>query len=327
MILMSKDEMTYGLPRIIQPKEICEGCLMSKQTRKPFPSQANFNAKSVLELIHGDICGPFTPPTPVGNKYFFLLVDDCSRYMWAYMLKSKDEAFEAFKRFKKLVENDSESKLKVFRTDRGGEFCSNNFKDYCEETGIRRHYTTPYSPQQNGVVERRNRTVVAMARSFLKRMKMPSNFWGEAVRHSVYILNMLPTRALTGRTPYEAWNGKKPSLHHVKVFGCLAHVKVQGVHTRKLDDRSRVVIYLGSERGTKAYLLYNPKDGSLLVSRDVVFEQTKGWSWDSLNVDIPSTFTLTGMTTTDLEAVEMEENSETTPMQRSRTTESETTPM
>ena len=82
---MSKEEMEHGLPKLVQRKKICEGCLMSKQTRKSFPTQENFNAKKVLEHIHGDLCGPITPPTPAGNKYFFLLVDDFSHKMWAYM--------------------------------------------------------------------------------------------------------------------------------------------------------------------------------------------------------------------------------------------------
>lgn len=147
MTMMSREEMVCGIPKLMQPKGICEGCLMSKQVRKPFPSQTNFTAKGVLELIHGDICGPITPRTR--NKYYFLLVDDFSRKMWVYMLKSKGEAFDAFKKFKLLVENETEQKIKIFRTDRGGEFCSTNFNKFCEDSGILRHYTTPYTPARN----------------------------------------------------------------------------------------------------------------------------------------------------------------------------------
>lgn len=104
-------------------------------------------------------------------------------------------------------------------------------------------------------------------------------FWGEAVRHSVYILNKLPTRVLKGETPYEAWNGFKPKIDHVKVFGCLTHMKIAKVHTGKLDDRSKEVVYLGKEPGTKAYRLYDPFTGRLHVSKDVVFEELKSWNW------------------------------------------------
>lgn len=187
--------MAYGLPIFVKPKVVYKGCMMAKQERKPFPSQACFTAKNVLELIHGDLCGPITPTTLAGNIYFLLLVDDHSRVMWVYIVKAKDEALDAFKKFRAVAEKGSINKIQVLRTDKGGEFCSRNFMSYCEETGILRNYTTPYSPQQNGVVECRNRTVVAMARSLLKEMGLPLG-WREADRHVVYMLNRLPTRSL-----------------------------------------------------------------------------------------------------------------------------------
>ena len=170
--------MAHGLPLINQTKETCSGCLMSKQTRKSFPSQTSFIAKTALELIHVDLCGPISPPTPAGNRYFMLLVDDHTRMMWVYMLKNKAEALIHFKKFKLLIENGKEHGIQVLRTDRGGEFCSNEFRTFCEDNGILRHYTPPYTPQQNGVVERRNRTVVALARSLLKKKKVPMKYWG-----------------------------------------------------------------------------------------------------------------------------------------------------
>lgn len=133
---------------------MCTNCLVSKQARKHVPSRANFSAKKKLELVHGDLCGPITPETMSGNKYVLLLVDDFSRVMWVYFLKAKSEAFAAFKKFRALVEDGPDQRVKTFRTDRGGEFMSTEFNNYCEEMGITRHYTTPYTPQQNGMVER-----------------------------------------------------------------------------------------------------------------------------------------------------------------------------
>lgn len=242
-------------------------------------------SKKVLELVHGDIYGPISPPTPSERRYFLLLVDDFSRVMWVYFLTTKDEAFDEFKKFKALVENGSEKRIKALRTDRGGEFCSSQFTSFCEEAGILRHCTAPYTPQQNGVVERRNRTVVAMARSFLKEKQVPSEFWGEAVRHSVYILNRLPTRALTNCTPYEAWLGLKPDVSHIKIFGCCAFMKVPSVYTKKLDDRSKYVVHFGREPGTKAYRLYDPVEKKVHVSRDVTFVESKSWAWNDEIVD------------------------------------------
>lgn len=175
MQLMARNKMVHDFPAIQLPKDLCSSYLLTKQQRKPF-FHSNFVAKSVLELIHGDLCGPISPTTPAGTKYFMLLVDDFSRMMWVYMLKTKDEALSCFKRFKLLVENGTKQTIQVFRTDHGGEFCSKEFENFCIDSGILRHYTAPYTPQQNGVVERRNRTVTAMARSLLKERAVPAQF-------------------------------------------------------------------------------------------------------------------------------------------------------
>lgn len=200
--------------------KVCDGCLIGKQRRNPFPKQSTYRTGSCLELVHADLCGPISPPTPAGNRYFILFVDDKSRFMWAALLKSKDQAFVAFRKFKIFAEVDSGQKLKMLRTDRGGEFTSKEFNSFCEEQGIRRQLTAPYSPQQNGVVERRNQTVVAMARCLLKSQSVPGRFWGEAVATSIYLLNRAPTKSVAGMTPYESWHGHKPSVEHLRTFGC-----------------------------------------------------------------------------------------------------------
>ncbi|KAL8148078.1 hypothetical protein AgCh_005425 [Apium graveolens] len=147
LALMYNRNMVTGLPKINQSKEVCKGCLISKQTRMSFPNKVTYGSTKVLQLVHGDLCGPIEPITSGGNKYFFLLVDDFSRAIWVYMLKGKDEAFSAFKIFRAKVEDGAEKKIKVFRTDRGGEFNSNDFKTYCDDNGIERHFTAPYTPQ------------------------------------------------------------------------------------------------------------------------------------------------------------------------------------
>ena len=177
---LGKQQMVSGLPMIDHVDQLCTGCLVGKQRRGAFPREAKFRASKVLELVHGDLCGPITPATPSGKKYFLLIVDDYSRYMWLVLLRSKDEALEAFRKVKIAAEVESEEKLKALRTDRGGEFTSNEFKAYCEKHGIKRYLMAPYTPQQNRVVERRNQTIVAMARSMLKSKRLPGRFWGEA---------------------------------------------------------------------------------------------------------------------------------------------------
>lgn len=125
-----------------------------------------------------------------------------------------------------------------------------------------------------------------MARSFLKEKQVPSYFWGEAVRHSVYVLNRLPTRALSNCTPYEAWSGQRPDVSHIRIFGCCAFMKVLSVHTKKLDDLSKYVVYLGWEPGTKANRLYDLVEKRVHVSRDVTFVESKAWAWNEGNAVI-----------------------------------------
>lgn len=119
--LMLKKGIVTGMPKFNQPKGVCSGCLMAKQTRKSSPIRAIFITKKKLELIHGDICRPISPTTQAGNRYLFLLADDFTRFMWVYMLNSNDEAFGVFKKFRALVENGHNERIKIFRTDRGGE--------------------------------------------------------------------------------------------------------------------------------------------------------------------------------------------------------------
>ncbi|KAI3669699.1 hypothetical protein L6452_41042 [Arctium lappa] len=284
---MTQKKLVEGIPNISHKNQVCNACLLGKHSRAPFPNQTNTKSIEPLNLVFGDLCGPISPATESGKKYMFLLVDDCTRYMWVYFLNSKDEAFETFKEFKLKVENEVGKKLKTFRTDRGGEFTSREFTRYCKENGILRQLTTPYSPQQNGIVERRNRSVMCTTRSMLKAMNMPQIFWAEAIRHTVYVLNRVPTKALRDSTPYEALKGRKPNMRHLRVFGCKAYAKVTKPHLKKLDDRSKELVYLGTEPRSKAYRLFDPVTKVMNVSRDVKFKEDEGCDWKGYldNVD------------------------------------------
>lgn len=272
---MTRKGLVEGIPRINHAGQICDACLLGKHIRTPFPHQAKFRSKNPLDLVYGDLCGPISPTTHSGKKLIFLLVDDCTRFMWAYFLTSKDQAFSTFKEFRHKIEMELKLKLKMLRTDRGGEFTSNEFTKYCKENGIARQLTTPYSPQQNEVVERRNRTVLSTTRSMMKAMKLPLTFWVEALRHAIYILNRVPTKALKDKTPYEALYHTKPNPEYLRIFRCTTYAKITIPHLKKLDDRSIPMIYLGVEEGSKACRLYDPIGKKKHVSRDVKFMETK----------------------------------------------------
>jgi hypothetical protein len=177
----------------------------------------------------------------------------------------------------------------VLRTDNGDEFMTAEFMSYCADEGVQRHYSAPYSSWQNGVVERRNQMVVGMARALLKQRGMPAVFWRETVVNVVYIHNRSPTKALNGRTSYEAWHGRKPVVSHLRVFGCLAFGKELG-HISKLDDRSTPGVFIGYAEGSKAYRILDPGTQRVRMTRDVVFDEGRGWTWDKA-VDDGSTLT------------------------------------
>jgi hypothetical protein len=194
--------------------------------------------------------------------------------MWLTLLPSKDGAALAIRRVQAAAERKSGHQLVALRTDWGGEFTSANLTAYCADLGIHRQHSAPYTPQQNGVVEHRNQTVLATARSMMKAKKLPGKFWGEAVTNAVYVLNRATTKGNDGgKTPYQLWTGCTPAVHHLRAFGCVAHVKVTAPHLKKLDDRSKPMIFVGYEPGSKAYRVYDPSTRRVHVSRDVIFDE------------------------------------------------------
>jgi transposase InsO family protein len=165
--------MVRGLPPIDHVEQMCESCLTGKQRRHPFPEASKFCAARSLELVHADLCGLITPATPGGKRLFLLVVDDKSRYMWLVLLASKDQAAAAIIQLQARLEKEARRKLGTLRMDQGGDFTAQVFQEHCADHGVQRHFTVPYTPQQNGVVERRNQTVLGMLRSMMKGMNVP----------------------------------------------------------------------------------------------------------------------------------------------------------
>jgi transposase InsO family protein len=196
--------MVKGLPNIEESSKACEDCAIGKQHRGSFPKKSTWRASHVLQLIHADICGPISPASNAQKRYFLTFIDDLSRKTWVYFLTKKSEAFECFKQFKVSAEKESGNSLKTLRTDRGGEFTSHEFNDFCKENGIKRQLTASYTPQQNGVAERKNRFILEMVRSILSHKGIPKTFWPEAVNWAVYLQNRSPSAAVENLTPEEA---------------------------------------------------------------------------------------------------------------------------
>ncbi|CAL9028169.1 unnamed protein product, partial [Prunus brigantina] len=240
----------------------------------------NFN------MIHSDLCSVETT-SHGGGKYFITFIDDFSRKTWVYILKNKSDACYTFKKFMAYVEKQSGEKIKVLRTDRGQEYIVCD--EFLEKNGIKHQLTARYTPQQNGVAERKNRTIMDMVRCMLKLKNLPKYFWAEAVACAVYILNRSPSRSVNGRTPYEVWSGRKPNIQHLRVFGCIAYSHVPDHIRKKLDEKAEKCIFIGYSTVTKGYKLYNPKTEKVIISRDVTFDEQGTWDW-SLNEDKPATY-------------------------------------
>ncbi len=224
-----------------------------------------------MEIVHTDVCGPMKTTSHGGARYFLTFIDDFSRKTHVYLLKAKGETFEKFKQYKALVENEIGHKIKVLRSDNGREFVSKKFDAFLAECGIQRQTSAPYSPQQNSVAKRANRTIMECARSMILAQGLELEFWGEAVNTAVYIKNRCPTKAIDSNTPQEAWSGRKPNVSHLRVFGCKAFAHVPYEKRNKLESKSMPCVFLGYYEGTKAYRLMCVKTKRIIKSRDVVF--------------------------------------------------------
>ncbi|GJX68809.1 putative RNA-directed DNA polymerase [Tanacetum coccineum] len=230
------------------------------------------------------VCGPFRHVSRKGASYFLTFTDDFSRYGYVYLLKHKHEVFETFKVFKSEVELQLGKKIKALRSDRGGEYLSQEFKEYLGKNGIVQHLTSPYTPQQNGVSERRNRTLLDMVRSMFNLTTLPLSFWDYALEFAVRILNMVPTKKVD-KTPYEIWHGKVPNLSYLKVWGCEAYVKRDSAD--KLQQRSVKCIFVGYPKETMGYYFYFPPENKVIVARygdflerDLISQEFSGRDYD-----------------------------------------------
>lgn len=253
----------------------CQACVEGKKTREPFPV-GGIHTTERLQLVHSDVCGPMQTVSHGGARYFVTFIDDFSRCVKVYCISSKDQVFEKFREFQARVTNETGLKIKTLRTDGGGEYTSAKFENFLKQKGIVHEITAPYSPQQNGVAERMNRTLVEAARSMIFNAGLSKAYWGEAVTTAAYVRNRVVTSS-TGVTPYERWYGEKPDVSQLKVFGCTAYALVPEHERRKWDRKTQCLRFVGygSTSGIKGYRLFDERRRKLVVRRDVTFDETK----------------------------------------------------
>src|SRR5574338_721645 len=217
---LSKNKLVKGLPNIkFETNIFCDACKLGKLTKSSFKSKKVISTEQPLELLHMDLFGPTQVQSINHNRYVFVIVDDFSRYTWIFFLKNKSDTFENFKIFAKRIQNIKSLKIKNIRSDHGGEFENEDFEQFCNKKGINHNFSFPRTPQQNGVVEQKNRTLQECARTLLNGTTLPKQFWAEAVATACYVLNRVSIRPLTKHTPYELFNGRKPNISYFRVFG------------------------------------------------------------------------------------------------------------
>ena len=260
------------IPMVKKNFEKCEACSKTKITKRP-----HFQVErktDLLELVHTDICELGGILTRGGNRYFITFIDDFYKFTYVYLMKNKSDAFENFKTYLHEVENQFGRKIKRIRSDRGREYESNEFNSFVRSLGIIHETTPPYSPSSNGVAERKNRTLVELTNVMLIESHAPLNFWGEAILTACYVLNRVPHKK-SKLTPFELWKGYKPSLGYLRVWGCLAFVRLMDPKITKLGKKVTTCAFLGYASNSTAYRFFNLEDNIVIESGDAIFHENK----------------------------------------------------
>ncbi|GJU51920.1 retrovirus-related pol polyprotein from transposon TNT 1-94 [Tanacetum coccineum] len=285
--LLSKKEVVNGLPKLKYVKDqLCSSCEMSKAKRSSFKTKAVPSSKGRLNLLHMDLCGPMRVASINGKKYILVIVDDYSRYTWTLFLRSKDETPEVLKDFLTMIQRNLQAQVLTVRTDRGTEFLNKTLHAYFKEEGIKHQTSIARTPEQNGVVERRNRTLVEAARTMLSASKLPLSFWAEAVATACYTQNRSIIISTHGKTAYHIINDRKPSIKHLHIFGCTCYITRDGENLDKMKEKGDPCVMVGYSTQSKGYRVYNKRTRLIAESIHIKFDEIKEMMSDHNSSDL-----------------------------------------
>ena len=266
--------------------KFCEGCVEGKMSLKPFKSVRGIKTTRKLQLVHSDVCGPMSVQSFTGKLYFVTFIDDYSRCVKVYFIRKKSEVLAKLKEFEAAATNEAGCKIGTLRTDNGGEYTSRELEDYLKKKGIKHETSVSYSPQQNGVAERMNRTLLESAREMVYHAGLSKEFWAEAINTAAFIRNRVVT-VTTGQSPYERWYGKVPDMSQFRVFGCIAYAHIPEAERRKLDMKANKLRFLGYSDTQKGYRLFDVRNNKVIIKRDVIFNESDfGHQKESVEVDV-----------------------------------------
>ncbi|UYV82244.1 hypothetical protein LAZ67_21001448 [Cordylochernes scorpioides] len=276
MEIMKKNQLVYKFDYNEQKSmENCISCIKGKYSRKPFKTVTENQSNQPLELLHLDLIGPIKQLSIGSAKYVLTIVDDFSRKIFVKFLHSKSDTLEIFKEFLESTENLLNKRAKCIRSDNGLEFVNQEFENYLKNKGIIHQKTTIYTPPQNGIAERANRSIINGTRTLLVESELPTKFWAEAMHNFVYTKNRTPNKHNLKITPEELFTGKKPTVAHLRTFGCIAEFWIPKEKRAKFDMITHSGIFMGYSSNRKAYRIFNPNTYSIVESRDVKFIENK----------------------------------------------------
>jgi transposase InsO family protein len=198
---------------------ICSACQAGKQVGVHHPHKNIMRTERPLELLHMDLFGLIAYISIMGSKYCLVIVDDYSRFTWVFFLQEKSQTQDTLKKFLRRAQNEFGLRIKKIRSDNGTEFKNSQIEGFLEEESIKHEFSSPYTPQQNSVVERKNRTLMDMTRTMLEKYKTSDQFWVEAINTACYSINRLYLQGILKKTSYELLTGKKPNVSYFRVFG------------------------------------------------------------------------------------------------------------
>lgn len=272
LIQTSKTNSVRGLPNFKNVNYKCESCKINKFRRKTFKSINKIRSKSPLELLYADVWGPCREMGREGERYYLTIVDDFSRKTSLYPIVEKSEVPCIIRHHINRAECFLGKKVKNIRTDNGGEFVNNYLKDFFLEKGIKHELTNPYTPEQNGVVERLNQTILNGTRALLHESRLGSRFWPDAMLHFIYTWNRMVHRD-DFKTPFELYGGLKPSVRHLRPFGTKAYVGIPRQQRSKLQPRAKIGTLIGYAFKTKGYRIWIPNESQVIETINVSFDE------------------------------------------------------
>src|SRR5438132_1500992 len=274
---LQKGEHILGLTNVVFEKDkVCGACQAKKQHGVPHPSKNIVSTTRPLELLHMDLFGPVAYISIGGNKYGFVIVDDYSRFTWVFFLQDKSEVQETFKKFARRAQNEFEVEIKRIRSENGSEFKNTSIEKFLDEEGIKHEFLAPYTPQQNGVVERKNRTLIKAARTMLDEYKTSDQFWAEAINTACHAINRLYLHKILKKTAYELLTGNKPKVHYFRVFGSKCFIINKKSKSSKFTPKVDEGFMLGYGSNAHAYRIFNKTSGCVEIARDVTFDESNG---------------------------------------------------